>query len=116
MAIVVGNPATSLTTFLVNIPILIIDILIGLSPFGYGSYTVAVSPSRCDCVIGGSPVGRAYECPCIGFPRPSLYRATSARRGPINGGPVRQFNVGPGSASFRRSTYRSTWPQSGHCQ
>jgi len=25
--------------------------------------------------------------------------STSARRGPINGGPLRQFNVGPGSAS-----------------
>ena len=54
---------------------------------------------------------RTSECPLDpGNPRCSHGGAndgsgsTSARRGPIDGGLLRHFNVGPGSASFGRST------------
>jgi hypothetical protein len=57
-------------------------------------YGLTLQPDIAGCVL----VDRPFSC------GPTYSGSTSARRRPINGGPLRQFNVGPGSAILRRST------------
>src|SRR5471030_3214491 len=65
----------------------------------------------------GTPTDRPVESLCVNFCEAANEHicavpdfalgdrlgSTSARRGPIDGGPLRQFNVGPGTASCRHS-------------
>jgi hypothetical protein len=59
------------------------------------------------CQYAAQRVIRNDRCPTLscrstGEPWNDGSGSTSARRGPINGDPLRQFNVGPGSAIFSR--------------